>query len=210
MKNKKIFLILITSIFTILPILIGFLIWDKLPDKIPVHFDINGIPDRYDNKLKAIIEGPLIFLLLHLFTIFAINKTPKNNNIGSKMKILSYLFAPVMSISMAILTYLFITGFNFNITNLIMILVSIIIIIIGNYLPKCKQNYVVGIKLPWTLDDEENWYKTHRFAGKIYVFIGVVSLLANLFFKNNSIFIILVLLSTFIIIFYSYINRKEH
>lgn len=210
MKNKKFFLILITSIFTILPILIGFLIWDKLPDKIPVHFDINGIPDRYDNKLKAIIEGPLIFLLLHLFTIFAINKTPKNNNIGSKMKILSYLFAPVMSISMAILTYLFITGFNFNITNLIMILVSIIIIIIGNYLPKCKQNYVVGIKLPWTLDDEENWYKTHRFAGKIYVFIGVVSLLANLFFKNNSIFIILVLLSTFIIIFYSYINRKEH
>lgn len=210
MKNKKIFLILITSIFTILPILIGFLIWDKLPDKIPVHFDINGIPDRYDNKLKAIIEGPLIFLLLHLFTIFAINKTPKNNNIGSKMKILSYLFAPVMSISMAILTYLFITGFNFNITNLIMLLVSIIIIIIGNYLPKCKQNYVVGIKLPWTLDDEENWYKTHRFAGKIYVFIGVVSLLANLFFKNNSIFIILVLLSTFIIIFYSYINRKEH
>lgn len=210
MKNKKIFLILITSIFTILPILIGFLIWDKLPDKIPVHFDINGIPDRYDNKLKAIIEGPLIFLLLHLFTIFAINKTPKNNNIGSKMKILSYLFAPVMSISMAVLTYLFITGFNFNITNLIMILVSIIIIIIGNYLPKCKQNYVVGIKLPWTLDDEENWYKTHRFAGKIYVFIGIVSLLANLFFKNNSIFIILVLLSTFIIIFYSYINRKEH
>ena len=51
---------------------------------------------------------------------------------------------------------------------------------IGNYLPKCKQNYTMGIKLPWTLADENNWNRTHRFAGPIWVVCGLVIMLCGL------------------------------
>ena len=48
---------------------------------------------------------------------------------------------------------------------------------IGNYLPKCHQNYSVGIKLPWTLADENNWYLTHRFAGRLYAIVGILCII---------------------------------
>ena len=51
---------------------------------------------------------------------------------------------------------------------------GLLFIIIGNLLPKCRQSYTMGIKLPWTLNNEENWNKTHRFGGKVWVVGGVI------------------------------------
>ena len=51
---------------------------------------------------------------------------------------------------------------------------------LGNYMPKLKQNYTIGIKVPWTLNSEENWNMTHRMAGKVYVVAGVISIIIAL------------------------------
>lgn len=51
---------------------------------------------------------------------------------------------------------------------------------LGNYMPKLKQNYTIGIKVPWTLNSEENWNMTHRMAGKLYVVAGVISIIIAL------------------------------
>ena len=59
-------------------------------------------------------------------------------------------------------------------------LLGVIFIIIGNYLPKTKQTYTVGIRLPWTLDNEDNWNKTHRFAGFVWVVGGVAVFASSL------------------------------
>ena len=56
---------------------------------------------------------------------------------------------------------------------------AVILIVVGNYLPKCRQNYTIGIKLPWTLADEENWDYTHRMAGKWWILGGVLTFLAG-------------------------------
>lgn len=64
------------------------------------------------------------------------------------------------------------------------ILVGLIFIIIGNYLPKCKQNYTIGIKCPWTLNDTENWDKTHRFSAYVFMLCGVITIL-SMFLKNH-------------------------
>lgn len=61
-----------------------------------------------------------------------------------------------------------------NIGLVVNILVGAVFIIVGNYLPKNKQNYSVGIKLPWTLDDEENWNKTNRLSGYLFIISGFV------------------------------------
>ena len=69
--------------------------------------------------------------------------------------------------------------------------IGVLFMIIGNYLPKCKQNYTMGIKLPWTLDDEENWNRTHRFAGFLWVAGGVV-IAINAFLKWEWLFLVVV------------------
>ena len=61
------------------------------------------------------------------------------------------------------------------------VLIGVIFTIIGNYLPKCKQNYTIGIKIPWTLNNEENWNKTHRFAGWLWTVCGILIMLTGFF-----------------------------
>jgi len=65
--------------------------------------------------------------------------------------------------------------------NMVMpIAMSLLFIILGNYLGKIRQNWYVGIKTPWTLDNEEVWNKTHRLGGKLYVttgFLGILSII---------------------------------
>ena len=83
-----------------------------------------------------------------------------------------------------------------------------VFIIIGNYLPKCKQNYTIGIKIPWTLNSEENWNRTHRFAGWLWTFSGIVVMLTG-FFGGFWIFFIVVLLMVLIPFAYSYMLHRR-
>lgn len=91
-----------------------------------------------------------------------------------------------------------------------MILVGVVFIIIGNYLPKCRQSYTVGIKLPWTLDSEENWNRTHRMAGGLWMAGGAVLMLLSLL-GQISVFIFLpvVLVMTLVPTVYSYLLYRK-
>jgi uncharacterized membrane protein len=82
---------------------------------------------------------------------------------------------------------------------------GILFIIIGNYLPKIKQNYFVGIKIPWTLTSVDNWDKTHKFGGKCFMICGLVILLEAFFFWNAPVIIFgTIFLSAVLPIIYSY------
>ena len=56
----------------------------------------------------------------------------------------------------------------------LLVFVGILLAVIGNYMPKCRLNYTMGIRTPWTLSSEENWNKTHRLGGKIWVAAGIL------------------------------------
>lgn len=96
-----------------------------------------------------------------------------------------------------------------------LILVGVVFIVVGNYMPKCKQNYTMGIKLPWTLNDEENWNKTHRMAGKLWVITGFLVMLCILAPTSVmvAIFIITLFVAVMIPTVYSYLlyrNKREN
>ena len=65
-------------------------------------------------------------------------------------------------------------------TMVVFFIIGVMFIGLGNYMPKLKQNYTIGIKVPWTLNSEENWNMTHRMAGKVYVVAGVISIIIAL------------------------------
>jgi len=87
-------------------------------------------------------------------------------------------------------------------------LIGIVIVICGNYLPKSRQNYTVGIKLPWTLHSETNWNKTHRFAGFLWVAGGLV-ILVSAFLPVKNIQLVVIALLVIAPFLYSYFEYKK-
>lgn len=175
--NKK--LLLLTSILCLLPILVGLFYWKALPDKIPTHFDFSGKADGYSSKAEAVFFLPFLMVGVHIFSIVMTSISPKSQNIGPKGKALIYWIVPAIAIPVQMATFfsaMKVIGAKQLVIG-IGVLIALLIIIMGNYLPKIKQNYALEIRLPWTLDNEENWSKTHRFAGKVWVICGLIMLI---------------------------------
>jgi uncharacterized membrane protein len=166
-KYKK--TLILTAILTLLPMVIGFILWDKLPDQIATHFGSNGEPDGWSSKAVAVVGLPALLTAIHLACFFITFADPKKQRIDPKLFKLILWLCPVISWFGCGSTYAYALNMELNTTNIAMVLLGVLFIVIGNYLPKARQNYTVGIKLPWTLDDEENWNRTHRLAGKLWM-----------------------------------------
>ena len=183
-RNKK--HIIITSLIMLLPILVGLLLWNKLPDQVPTHFDSSGVPNDYSSKAFAVFGINFILIGCHLLTAFVTTADPKKQWIQDKVYRMVLWICPVVSIFIGTMVYGYCLNFKINISFVGGLLLSLLFIVVGNYLPKCKQNYMIGIKLPWTLDDTDNWNATHRMAGPIWVLGGVAILILNIAGLHNT------------------------
>ena len=170
--NKK--LLLFTSILILLPSLVGCVFWNQLPEEIPTHFNLLGQADGYNHKMSAIFGLPTLMLLMHWLLLFIMIKDPKSSNISSKIQLLIYGIIPFVSCLLMISIFGESLGYSMMSGLLAQIFMGVVMIVIGNYLPKTHRNYIIGIRLPWTLENDENWRKTHRLAGKIWVLGGLL------------------------------------
>lgn len=178
MLRKHRVLIIITSLITLLPILVGILCWNRLPDTIATHFASDGTPNGFSSKTFTVLGIPAFIFAAHILCAFCPAIDPKHKNISPKMYRLILLICPICSIVCGAAIYGYALSLSMadwlNSTFFMNLLMGIIFFLIGNYLPKCHQNYTVGIKLPWTLADEGNWTLTHRFAGRLYAIAGIL------------------------------------
>ena len=178
MNRKK--AILLTSLLVFIPMIVGLILWKRLPEEMPIHFNTAGEPDNYASKTFAVIFMPLILWLMHLAMGFITLADPKKQNISDKMFLLMLYVPPAAGIFGTVVMYTGALNLPLSVNLVGNLFVGLIFIIIGNYLPKSRQNYTIGVKLPWTLNDTENWNKTHRFAGRLWIICGVI-LLINAF-----------------------------
>ncbi len=213
MKKFKLYqkTIISTSIVTLMPIIIGLILWNKLPNELATHFDMNNVADGWASKSFAVFGLPLIVLAIHLLCTFATCMDPKSHKIGDKIFKVILWVIPAISWFTSLTIYGYNLGLTINTTTYMMVLVGIIFIVIGNYLPKCRQNYTIGIKIPWTLNDEENWNNTHRFAGKIWMAGGAIfTILAFLGLADTLVMPVVMLVLVFVPIAYSFIYYTKH
>lgn len=201
--------LIFTSIATLIPIIIGLVIWNELPDTIATHWGINGEPDKYSSKAFAVFGLPLLLFVIHWICVFATKLDPKGKNINTKMFAIVLWICPGISIVMNTLVYLIALGKEIRFVSVVIIFMGLLFILIGNYLPKCRQSYTMGIKLPWTLNDEENWNKTHRMAGALWV-IGGIILCATAIFESFIIFFSIVLVMVIVPTVYSYMHYRKN
>ncbi|MDV0443555.1 SdpI family protein [Methanorbis rubei] len=177
MKNLDLTLIL-TSIVCLLPIIPGLVLYDQLPDQLIIHWNASGQPDGYAPKNIVLFGMPLLFCGLNIFLQFVLRTDPKINNASVMLVAFSKWIIPIIGIIVMSLTLLAGLGMDVPINVVIPIVIGMIFVVIGNFLPKSKQSYTVGIRLPWTLNSEENWNRTHRLAGYLWMAGGVVLILS--------------------------------
>ena len=173
-------LLLLTSIVILLPIIPGLLFWNQLPLQIITHWGADGTPDGWSSRAVAVFALPATMLPIHWLCLFATSKDPKNRNQNRKAFGMIFWLTPALSLFLNGAMYTVALGKEFSIVAMVNLLMGIVFLVIGNYLPKCKQNYTLGIKVKWTLENEENWNATHRFAGKVWVIGGLLLLASTL------------------------------
>ena len=201
--------LLVTSIITLLPIVVGLLLWDKLPDTIPTHFGMDGTPNGWSSKPFTVFGLPVLMLFFHLLCLGITSVDPKYDNINDKIFGIVVWICPVISLLVVVASYGSALGWEMNISKYTMFGCGVLFMVIGNYLPKCKQSYTLGIKLPWTLDDEENWNRTHRFAGFLWVVGGAV-IAINAFMEWKWLFLVIVFVMVIVPTIYSFLYYKKH
>ena len=209
-RENKGFLV-ITSLIILLPALIGLLLWAQLPEQLPIHFNSNGVADSFESKQRAILLY-FVILVIHWVAALFTSMDPRKANVSRKIYRLVLCICPLVSVFMGVVIYGSALHWSWvNVNMMANVLVGIIFVVIGNYLPKCRQNYTIGIKLPWTLMNEENWDKTHRFAGKIWMLGGLIAMITGFIpvLKLEVVTIILIIAMTVPVVIYSYLLYRK-
>ncbi|WP_244834485.1 SdpI family protein [Clostridium sp. BJN0001] len=207
MKNKS---MILSTIICLSPIILSVIFYNRLPDMVAVHFNNEGIADGYMPKAIAAFGMPVFLAVLNIYSWFMADKDPKGKNAGKALKGFLRWIIPIISVVFVPITLIMSIGKNIPIVFVSQSLVGVIITIIGNYLPKCKRNYTIGIKLPWTLNSEDNWNKTHRFSGFIWVIGGIIILFNSLLSISSFVMIGTLAILVIVPFIYSYmIYRNE-
>lgn len=211
LKENK-FKVILSSVIILLPTLFGLIMWNELPDMMTTHWGADGNADGFSAKPFAVFGLPVMILALHLIGLLFTAKD--KNQKGQNKKALNIIFgiAPLISLFSNGMVYAIAFGKSFNFVLLMPVLLGIMFVFIGNYLPKVKQNRTLGIKVSWALNNEENWNKTHRLGGKVWVVSGLV-MLFSIFLPQAAMVAIMVcaiIAAVVIPIVYSYCIYKRH
>ena len=177
-KYKK--QLIISSIVILLPILIGVLLWDQLPDSFTTHWGVDCQPDDWSSKPFAVFFMPVFLVMMQFFCAWITERTNRGNEQSPKVMNLIFYIMPVLSVLVNGMMYAVALGKSWDWTAMMPIVLGLLFAIIGNYMPKCTRNATIGIKVIWALNNEENWNATHRFAGKLWVVCGLLTVFTAL------------------------------
>jgi len=216
MKKSRI-IDLVAAIIWLMPILYLINRYPKLPVSVPLHFRMDGVPDRYGNK-QELVWGELVLSVVAIGIYLLVKYLPKidpkktaqfSSTIFQKIAIaLVILFSGIQCIII-----LASSGNNIDFGKLFIPLIGLFFTYLGYVLPIVKQNYFVGIRTPWTLEDEDTWRATHQLGGKIWLIGGMVILLGSLLLPAKLaflIFIAAIVIMVMMPIIYSYTYFKKH
>lgn len=201
-KYKK--TMILTSIVMLLPILAGVLLWDRLPEQVATHFDFEGNPNGWSSRGFTVFGIPLFLLACQWIAVAATLSDPKHKNLSEKVFKVVLWIVPMVSLILTVVCYGYELGYATSDGTIAFAILGILFMVVGNYLPKCRQNYTIGIKIPWTLHNEENWNHTHRMAGYLWIFCGLL-MLVNSFLRWDWLAFVLIPAAVLIPMIYSYL-----
>jgi uncharacterized membrane protein len=187
--------------------------WDRIPDVIPVHWDLQGEVDGNGGKFSALLLTPIVAVGAYLLMLGLPFIDPGRANYEqfavpytvARITLLGFL--AVYHVAMQFIAF----GYQFNMNVVLFVGAGVVMVILGNMMGKIRPNWFVGVKTPWTLSSKESWTKTHRLAGRLLVIVGLLSIVTAwssslfVFWLNAAALLITVVWS----VVYSYLVWKK-
>lgn len=163
-------------ILLLLPFIAGAIWWDRLPTQIPRHWNIHGQVDAYSGRFWGVMGLPLLtvgmWLVLVVVPMWAEKQGREQLRSSAWRAIRLATTLLLCGLQFAIL----LTALGHHMDMLIVVYYALVLffILLGNVIGTTRPNYLVGVRVPWTLNNEEVWKRTHRFAGRLWVVLGVL------------------------------------
>lgn len=172
-------IVLLALVF--LPAVFYFVLRDKLPAQIPTHWGADGKPNDYSSPVGALALSVGVGLFVWFVTLMAPKIDPKRKtyqlgpDVYFKIRVAIFLFLSVVMSS----SFLIGAGYQFSMAKLVIAGLMLLFVFLGNFMANLPPSYTFGIRLPWTLNSERNWRKTHRLAAKLWTILGLIGFIAT-------------------------------
>ncbi len=208
---------LVAAVIWFIPLFYLAWVYPSLPNTVALHFNLHGQPDRYGDKSEFLFIAFLlsgVSLLLYVLLKYVPNFDPKkkakySQDTFSKMAMVLMIFLGAINTAI-----IYTTAHNgFDIAKFMFPMIGLMFVYLGNMMHSIKPNYFVGIRTPWTLEDEDTWRETHRLGGKMFFTAGILIIIATLLLPDKAgfiVFISLTIISALVPCIYSYTYYKKH
>ena len=168
----------IVWIVMIIPAIYLAIIWKQIPQTVPMHFDINGKVDSYGTKsslLWLVIGLTILNAVVYLIVSNVYKIDPKKYAALNKDRLRRIAFYVVLYLAAIWVLLIYQIAHNdvSHMMKFVFIAMGLLFALLGNNMYNIKPNYFAGLRLPWTLENEDNWRRTHQFAGRLWFFGGL-------------------------------------
>lgn len=156
------------------------LVFARLPERVPVHWNAAGEVDRYGSRFEGAVLLPLVILGMALLIPVLPRLDPRGANYEKFRPTYHLVMNATLTFMLAIHLVALGTalGIALPMERLMPVGVGVLLIVLGNALPRARPNWMFGIRTPWTLSNDRAWERTHRVGGYLMVAAGVVVLLS--------------------------------
>ncbi|MGG2989583.1 SdpI family protein [Geobacillus stearothermophilus] len=184
-----------------------------LPDQVAIHWNAAGEADGFSNKWLGAFLPPLLMTFLIILMGVLPKFDPKKESYGRFQKSYRIVNAALafFFLLLHIATLAYNLGVPVDVGRLVLIGVGVLFIVLGNYMPKIKPNYFIGIRTPWTLESEAVWNKTHRLGGKVFIVMGILSMLTA-FWRGEMrvvLFLVIIVVGNLYLIVQSFLYEQQ-
>ena len=193
---------IITSAVVLCPILIGIMLWNRLPDEMAVRFSSNNEVLSYSSKGFVIFGIPIMLFVCHFFCMLPMIIDPKDTKIPRKMVLLLIWTTSIISLPTCGALLLFSLGIPIDLTLIVEVVLGIVFLMLGNCLPKCRPTDTIVVKTLGALKSEDVRYRIQCIVGWSYVLLGIC-IFINCFLQKKVFFISVIVLSILIPFAYS-------
>jgi uncharacterized membrane protein len=202
---------LICGIIILATLVAGMALYDRLPERVPSHWDIHGNINGHATRTRVIFLFPAIMTgMMLLFAVLPVI-SPRRFEVDRFRS--TYLYIMVLMVAafgyFHVVVLLMASSPKAPVTRAIMGGVCLFLALMGNVLSKVKRNFYIGVRTPWTLASEPVWYATHRLAAKVFVATGVLCLVPALLLPNPVLVVIPMIAACMIPVVYSFIYYKR-
>lgn len=174
-KDRKI--LILSVIICLLPMILGIVFYNRLPEQMPIHFTINNVPDNYAPKNFALFGIPIIMVIVQSICIIGTTRINKIKNI-EKPRILKIMewFIPILTVTIYIIMIEVSLGSDVYVGKSVCLILGILFMIIGNYIPKMSYESSKTIFHP-TPKNEKSFRKMSKMMGYLFIVMGIVLLI---------------------------------